>query len=47
MKTSLRVDGGEVELGEFARNIFSEKVLATVTSLKGIKEVWNEIAITI
>jgi hypothetical protein len=47
MGLKLKVDGKEIPLNEFVEKLLSGTVVGGVTSLKGIKEEWEKIEITI
>jgi len=47
MKIKLLVDGKEIPLNEFVNNMLGGTVVGAVTSLRGIKNDWKEIQITV
>ena len=47
MGIELYVDGEEVELNEFVQRILTGTVTGAVTSLRGIKDDWKQIEITV
>ena len=47
MGLKLKVDGKEIPLNDFVEKLLVGTVVGGVTSLKGIKEEWEKIEITI
>jgi hypothetical protein len=47
MKIKLLIDGKEIPLNEFVNNMLGGTVVGAVTSLRGIKNDWKEIQITV
>jgi len=47
MDVKLYIDGKEIELNQFTKKIFSGIIAGAVTSLRGVKEDWREIQITV
>ena len=47
MGLKLKVDGEDIPLNEFVEKILNGTVVGAVTSLKGIKEDWKRIEISI
>jgi len=41
------VDGEEVDVNEFVQNIIGRAIVGSVCVLKGVKEDWAEIAVTV
>lgn len=47
MNMKLKVDGKDIPLNEFVEKILNGTIVGAVTSLKGIKEDWEVIEISI
>jgi len=47
MGLKLKVDGKEIPLNDFVEKLLVGTVVGGVTSLKGIKEEWKKIEVTI
>ncbi|HSQ49547.1 MAG TPA: hypothetical protein VLL96_07685 [Candidatus Deferrimicrobiaceae bacterium] len=47
MTLKLKVDGNDIPLNEFVESILNGTITGAVTSLKGIKEDWKKIEISI
>jgi hypothetical protein len=47
MKIKLLIDGKEIPLNEFVNNMLGGTVVGAVTSLRGVKNDWKEIQITV
>ncbi len=47
METTVRVDGVEIPLNEFASKILAGTVSGAVTSLRGVGEGWKKIEIEV
>ena len=47
MDVKLFVDGEEIDLNEFVAKILSGALVGAVTSLRGIREDWKEIQVTV
>ena len=47
LDVKLFVDGEEIDLNEFVAKILSGALVGAVTSLRGIREDWKEIQVTV
>jgi hypothetical protein len=47
LKTKLLVDSKEIGLNEFVEKFLSGTIAGAVTSLRGVKEDWKKIEITV
>ena len=43
----LRVDGKEIPMNDFVKNVFEKVVTSLVSTLKGVDENWKELNIVI
>ena len=47
MEVEIVVDEEEIEANEFVQNVIGKSIAGAVSALKGVKENWEEIAITV
>ena len=43
----IMVDGEEIDANMFVQNVIGKAIAGAISALKGVKEDWNEIAITV
>ena len=47
MEVEIVVDEDEIEANEFVQNVIGKSIAGAVSALKGVKEDWKEIAVTV
>lgn len=47
MEVEIMVDGDAIEANEFVQNVIGKSIAGAVSALKGVREDWAEIAVTV